>query len=212
MTLRPLSFFLLAAFATNPALAQAPPPNLAAAQAFLQQSQFAQARASIQAELTAHPASVDAWTLLGILDTQQKSFPAAHADFAKALALNPNSSQTRNDLGNLFFAEQKPALAEKEFLAVLHAQPANPDANYAMGLLKLATAQPAAAIPYFARVHPATPEAQLNLVRANLAARHTAEGLRLANLLSSQNPSSVQLHFSLGMTLAASAQPRLALI
>jgi len=212
MTLRPLSFFLLAAFASNPALAQAPPPNLAAAQAFLQQSQFAQARASIQAELTAHPASVDAWTLLGILDTQQKSFPAAHADFAKALALNPNSSQTRNDLGNLFFAEQKPALAEKEFLAVLHAQPANPDANYAMGLLKLATAQPAAAIPYFARVHPPPPEAQLNLVRANLAARHTAEGLRLANLLSSQNPSSVQLHFSLGMTLAASAQPRLALI
>ena len=104
----------------------------------------------------------------------------------------------------------KPAPAEQEFRAVLHLDPANSEANYNLGVLLMMKNSPAAAIPHFERVHPATTASQFNLVRAYLQTGRTADALRVAAQLSDQAKADVQVHFSLGVLLAAEKQYKLA--
>ncbi len=70
----------------------------------------------------------------------------------------------------------------------------------------MAKNQPAEAIPHFQRVHPADPPARFNLLRAYLRAGKTAEGLKLANEISSQDPNDVNLYIALGALLASEKQ------
>ena len=84
--------------------------------------------------------------------------------------------------------------------------PRNREANYNLGLVLMARRLPAEAIPHFQRVRPADLPTRFNLVRAYLQAGRTAEGLKLARELSAQNKDDVQLHFTLGVLLAAAKQ------
>ncbi len=81
-------------------------------------------------------------------------------------------------------------------------------ANYNLGLVLLARHLPAEAIVHFQRVHPANAATRFNLIRAYLQAGRTAEGLKMASELSPQNKDDVQLHFTLGVLLAAAKQYR----
>ncbi len=97
-------------------------------------------------------------------------------------------------------------LAEKEFGKVLRADPANREANYNLGLVLMAKGSPAEAIVHFQRVRPADIATRFNLIRAYLQAGRTAEGLKAARELSTQNKDNVQLHFTLGVLLAGEKQ------
>ncbi len=176
------------------------------AEKLIQQSQFEQARHIVDEQIEMNPTSVDAYNLLGIIDTAEKDYDRALEAFQHALKLAPGSTKTHNNLGNLYVAQQKLDLAEKEFIGVLSLSPANRDANYNLGLLLLAKGSAGAAISHLQRVQPTTTECQLNLVRAYFLAGRTAEALNVAAALSAAHKRDIQTHFTLGMVLTAAKQ------
>jgi tetratricopeptide (TPR) repeat protein len=185
-------------------------PTLQEAEELLRQGSIAEAKKKIQDELQRNPSSVDAYTLLGIVNTDEKEYANALQSFQQALKLDPNSTRALNNLGNLYVAQNKLDLAEKEFRKVLRLEPGNRDGNYNLGLLLMATGSPVVAISHFQRVRPLDIAARSNLIRAYLRAGRTAQGLKLANDLSAQNKDDVQLHFTLGVLLASEKQYRAA--
>jgi superkiller protein 3 len=185
-------------------------PTVVQVQALIQQGELEQATSLLEERLKLNPSDVETYNLLGIVDTNRKQYSEAEDAFRKALQVDPGSTRTHNNLGNLYVAEQKLDLAEKEFNAVLKTQPTNRDANYNLGLLLLAKGNPTAAIAHFQRIRPPTVETRFNLVRAYLAAGKATEALAQARVLSIAQKQDVQLHFTLGLTLAAAKQYRAA--
>src|SRR6266481_4737590 len=186
-------------------------PLLQEAEDLLRQGSIIEAKKKIQDELHRNPSSVDAYTLLGIVNTDEKDYASALQSFQQALKLDANSTRALNNLGNLYVSQNKLDLAEKEFRKVLRLEPGNRDGNYNLGLLLMATGSPAAAISHFQRVHPQDIATRSNLIRAYLRAGRTAEGLKLASDLSTRNrKDDVQLHFTLGVLLASEKQYRAA--
>ena len=185
-------------------------PRFHEADALLQQGRIEEAKQKLQAELAKDPKSVEGYNLLGMVCVSLKDDDCALDAFQLALKLDPGSARTKNNLGNLYLSQHKTDLAEKEFRAVLRTAPANSDANYNLGLTLLAASHPAEAIQHLLRVSPATTASRLNLVSAYLAAGRAVEGIKAANDLSAQSPRDMQLHFTLGVILAAQKQYRAA--
>jgi len=176
------------------------------AEELLRQGSTAEAKQTLQKQLTLHPSSVEGYNLLGIICAGEKEDAEALDAFQHALRLDANSPRTHNNLGNLYVAQKKFDLAEKEFRTVLRIDPTNSDGNFNLGLALMARAQPVAAIPHFQRAGTANTAARLNLIRANLEAGRKAEGLKLASELSARAKDDVQLHFTLGVLLASEKQ------
>jgi tetratricopeptide (TPR) repeat protein len=183
---------------------------LTEAEALVSEGLVAEAQRKIQEELQQNPGNAEAYDLLGVISVSEKDYAGALEAFQHALELEPNSTRTRNNVGNVYVAQGKFDLAEQEFRTVLRVAPANRDANYNLGLLLLAQRAPAKAILHFQRVRPANLETKFNLTRAYLQAGRTAEGLKSAAELSSENKDNVQLHFTLGVLLAGEKQYRAA--
>lgn len=173
------------------------------AEALLSQHRLAEARTAALEELKKHQ-TVDAYNLLGIIESDQQDYPAAIDSFNQALRLNPRSTKTLNNLGSAYAAQKEWNLAQNEFRLVLRLDPSNADANYNLGVLLMMKGSAADAIPHFQRVHSA--QSELNLVRAYLQAHRTAEALQTAEALSSKNKADVQVQFSLGVLLASELQ------
>jgi tetratricopeptide (TPR) repeat protein len=190
---------------TSRPVSSAPSPFLEA-ETLLRQGSVEEAKQKIEEQLKLNPSSVEGYNLLGIVYSAEKDYAHALEAFQHALLLDPNSTRTHNNLGNVYVAQEKFDLAEKEFEKVVHLDPANRDANYNLGLVLMARRSPAQAIPHFQRVHPADIATRFNLIRAYLQAGRTAEGLKMAREISDQNKNSVQLHFTLGVLLAAEKQ------
>jgi tetratricopeptide (TPR) repeat protein len=184
---------------------KAPSPFLEA-ETLLRQGSVDEAKKKIQEQLALNPSSVEGYNLLGIICSEQKDFANALDAYQQALKLDPNSTGTHNNLGNLYVAQEKLDLAEKEFRRVLQLDPRNQDGNYNLGLVLMARGLPAEAISRFQRVHPANTATRFNLIRANLQAGRTADGLKMARELSAQSKADVQLHFTLGILLASEKQ------
>ncbi len=176
------------------------------AQSLLQQHRLHEARTAVLDALKLHPASVEGYNLLGMIDSELQDPQDALAAFGKALQLAPGSVKTRVNLGNFYAAANHLDQAEQQFQAALRLSPADQDANYALGVLLMMRGQPAQAIPHFERIQPPTPSSRLNLVRAYLAAQRTQDALRAASALSAQAGDNVQVHFSLGVLLASQKQ------
>jgi tetratricopeptide (TPR) repeat protein len=172
----------------------------------IQQHRIAEAKTAALEQLQHHPSSVEGYNLLGIIQSDQQDYPGAIASFQKALQLSPRSTKTHNNLGNVYVADKQVNLAEKEFRSVLSLDPANSDANYNLGVLLMIKASPGEAIPHFERVRPMNTATRFNLIRAYLQMGRPADALRIATLLSAQNPNDVQVHFSLGVLLASEKQ------
>jgi len=187
-----------------------PNSQLREVQTLIQQGAFEQAKKLVDDQLQLNPSNVEAYNLLGIIETNRRNFSEAEQAFQQALRLDPGSKTTHNNLGNLYVAQQKLDLAEKEFNTVLKVAPANRDANYNLGLLLMAKGSPLAAVPHFQRVRPQNVETQFNLVRAYFAAGKNTEALAQARVLSLTHKQDVQLHFTLGLVLASAKQYRAA--
>ncbi len=183
-----------------------PQPQFQEVEDLVRQGSLDQAKQRIQDVLRQDPSSVEAHNLLGIICTEQKDFPGALDAFQHALKLDPSSTRTRNNLGNVYAAQGKSDLAEKEFRAVVRLDPANRDGNYNLGLILMAKNRPVEAISRFQSVRPTNLETRFNLIRAFLQAHRTAEGLKAAKELSSENKGDIQLHFTLGVLLGAEKQ------
>ena len=147
---------------------------------------------------------------MGLVYTAENNYPEALAAFQQGLKLNPKSTGIHNDLGNLYVAQGNLDLAEKEFREVLRLSPADYDGNYNLSLVLLTKKHSADAIPFLQRIHPQTIASRITLTRAYLEAGRTAEGLKAAQELSAQNKENVQVHFTLGVLLAAEKQYRAA--
>ena len=180
------------------------------AKKLLAEGRLEEAQHRLEEELTEHPSSAEGYALLGIVYSQQKNTTAALAAFEKALKLDPKSTRARNDMGNLYASAGKIDLAEKQFREVLRLNPADHDGNYNLGLVLLAREKPLEAIPFLERVHPQDTASRFNLARAYLAAGRTAEALKTARELSSENKDNLQVHFTLGVLLASEKQYRAA--
>ncbi len=176
------------------------------AETLLREGRLDEARSAVQTELDRDPSSVEGYNLLGIIDSNQQDFSGAHAAFQSALKLAPNATKTHNNLGNLYVAEKKLDLAEKEFRTVVRLDPANPDGNYNLGVLLMARGSAAEAIVRLEHVRPPSLATRFKLIQAYFESKRTAEALRLATDLSAQNEDDVQVHFSLGVLLAAEKQ------
>jgi tetratricopeptide (TPR) repeat protein len=185
-------------------------PLLLEAGELLRRGSIDEAKKKIQEELQQNPSSVQGYNLLGIVDTNEKDYANALLAFEHALKIEPNSTGTRNNLGNLYVAEAKLDLAEAEFRKVLRIEPGNRDGNYNLGLVLLAKNSPLEAISHFERVHPADNATRFNLTRAYFRANKPTEALKVAAELSADNKTDVQLHFTLGVLLAAQKQYRAA--
>lgn len=181
-------------------------PLLLEAGDLLRQGSVDEAKKKIQEELQQNPSSVQGYNLLGIVDTNQKDYANALLAFQHALKIEPHSTGTRNNLGNLYVAEAKLDLAEAEFRKVLRLEPGNRDGNYNLGLVLLAKNSPLEAISHFELVHPADNATRFNLARAYFRANKPVEALKVARELSAENKTDVQLHFTLGVLLAAQKQ------
>jgi len=182
------------------------PSELAQVEMLLQQGRMEEAKASTVEYLKLHPSSAEAYNLLGIVCSHARDYECALDAFQHALKLNPGSTKSHNNLGNLYAAAGKAELAEKEFRKTLSLVPSNGEANYNIALLLISRGKPSEAIPFLEHVRPSTLEARINLVRAYLRANRVAEGLKLAQTLSAQDPSNVQRHFTLGVLLAEEKQ------
>ena len=194
--------------ATQPA-SKTPSP-FADSQELLQQGKFEDAKIRIQEELQQNPSNAQGYALLGLVYTAEKNYPEALTAFQQGLKLDPKSTGIHNDLGNLYVAQGNLDLAEKEFREVLRLSPADSDGNYNLSLVLLTKKHPADAIPFLQRIHPQTIASRITLTRAYLEAGRTAEGLKAAQELSAQNKENVQVHFTLGVLLAAEKQHRAA--
>jgi tetratricopeptide (TPR) repeat protein len=184
----------------------APPVDFQPIEVLIQEHRFAEAKTAVLTQLNVHPGSVEGYNLLGIIQTNQRDYAGAIASLEKALQLDPRSTKTHNNIGNVYLAQQQTGLAENEFRGVLRLDPANSDANYNLGVLLMMKGSAAAAIPHFERVHPASTAARFNLVRAYFEAHRAMDALHVANQLSEQSKSDVQVHFSLGVLLASEKQ------
>ena len=185
-------------------------PRLAEAEALLGEGRVADAKNKIQEELQQNPANAEAYDLLGVACVNEKDYDGALDALQHALKLDPNSIRTRNRVGNVYVAQGKLDLAAEEFRTALRLAPMNRDANYNLGVVLLGQGSPAKAIAQFQRVRPANTETKFNLTRAYLRAGRTAEGLKAATGLSSENNDDVQLHFALGVLLTSEKQYRAA--
>ena len=116
--------------------------RLVQARGLIEHGQFEQAKNLIEDQLKLDPGDVEAYNLLGIVDTNQKNYSQAEEAFEQALRVDPGSKTTHNNLGSLYVAQQKFDLAEKEFNTVLKTSPGNRDANYNLGLLLMAKGSP----------------------------------------------------------------------
>jgi len=181
-------------------------PRFAEIESLLRRGAVGEAKAKIQEILERDPFSVEAFNLLGIIDTSEKEYANALEAFQHALRLDPKSARTRNNLGNLYVAEDKIELAEKEFRTALQLDPTNSDAHYNLGLLLMANGTAAEAIVHFQHVRPANLATRLNLLRAYLRAGRSAEGLKLATEISAANSKDVELHLTLGALLGSEKQ------
>jgi tetratricopeptide (TPR) repeat protein len=181
-------------------------PSLRQAEQLIQNGELDQAKTLIEEHLQRDPSSIEAYNLLGIVDTNKKDYDQALEAFQRALKLDPNSTATHNNLGNLYLTQQKVDAAQQEFSTVLKIAPANRDAHYNLGLLFLAKGSPLAAIRHLQQVSPQTRDTRFNLIRAYLAAGKTAVALQQAHVLSAAHKPDVQLHFTLGVLLASAKQ------
>lgn len=184
-------------------------PTIEQLEELIQQGRLHEARTGVLEKLQQNPSNVEAYNLLGIIESSQGDSAGALSAFQKALKIAPKSTKTRNNLASFFVREKRIDLAETEFRTVLRLDPQNADANYNLGVLLMASAKPAEAIPLFERVRPATPAAQLNLIRACLQAKQAEQALRIATQLSESNKDNVQVHFSLGVLLSSEKQFKL---
>jgi tetratricopeptide (TPR) repeat protein len=191
---------------SNPRLDSKVPSPFLEAETLLRQGSVEEAKQKIEEQLKLNPSSVEGYNLLGIVYSSEKDYDNALGALQHALTLDPDSTRTHNNLGNVYVAQEKFDLAEKEFGKVLRLEPANREANYNLGLVLMARRSPAEAILHLQRVRPADIATRFNLIRAYLQAGRTAEGLRAARELSLQNKDNVQLHFTLGVLLAAERQ------
>ena len=180
--------------------------ELANSESLFKEGHLAEAKESVEHFLESHRNSVEGYNLLGIICSNGQNYDCSLNAFQQALKVNPTSAKTHNNLGNLYTSAGKQDLAEKEFRKALAIAPSDPQANYNLGLLLLAEGKSAAAIPLLLRVHPATTEARMNLVRAYLRAGRATEGLSLARQLSLESKADVQRHFTLGLLLADEKQ------
>ena len=203
-----LLVLLSSAFSAAIAQKVSPPENpaLRSIEALIQQGRLAEAKTAALDFVGQNPSSATGYNLLGVIEAQQRDFDDAISSLQKAAHLEPQSAEPHNNLGNVYVAEKKLDLAEGEFRAALRLEPANSNANYNLGVLLLARNDAAGAIPLFLRVHPQTPALRLNLVRAYLQAKRTAEALSLASELSRENPRDLQTHVTLGVLLASAGQ------
>jgi tetratricopeptide (TPR) repeat protein len=186
------------------------PSPFADAEALLRQGKLEDAKSRIQEELQQNPSRPEGYGLLGLVYTAEKKYTEALSAFQQGLELNPKSTGIRIDLGNLYVAQGNFDLAEKEFREVVRLNPADNDGNYNLALVLLVKKKPAEAIPCLLRIHPQTTASQFSLTRAYLDAGKTAEGLKIAGELSAHNKDNVQVHFTLGVLLAAEKQLRAA--
>ncbi len=182
------------------------PSPFAEAETLLQQGSVEEARNKTLEQIKLHPASSAGYKLLGIIYSQEKDFPNALEAFRHALELDPKSAGLHNNLGNVYLAQEKPDLAEKEFRKALLVDAANREGNYNLGLVLMAKGKPAEAIPYFLKVKPQDMPTRFNLMKADLRAGKTAEGLKLAKEISAASPQDVQLQMTLGVLLASEKQ------
>lgn len=180
--------------------------ELQQAESLLQQHRLHEARTAVLAVLQRHPASVEGYNLLGIIESELQDGPDALAAFQKALRLNPGSIKTHINLGNLYVAAHQLDQGEQQFREAVHLNPSDPEANYDLGVLLMMRNQPAQAILHFERVHPPTVPARFNLVRAYFASQRVPDALKTADQLSAQAGNNVQVHFSLGVLLASQKQ------
>ena len=186
-------------------ISKSPSPFLEA-ETLLRQGSVAEAKQKIEEQLKLNPSSVEGYNLLGIVYSSERDYEKALEALQHALTLDPHSIRTHNNLGNVYVAQEKFDLAEQEFGKVLRLDPTNREANYNLGLVLLARGSPAQAILRLQRVRPADVATRFNLVRAYLQAGRNVEALNLARELSAQNKDDVQLHFTLGVLLAAEKQ------
>lgn len=180
--------------------------ELGQAESLFRNGQVSKAKSLVEQFLESHRSSVDGFNLLGIICSSQHDYECSTNALQHALELNPRSAKTHTNLGNVYASAGKTDLAEKEFRKALSTTPSNQEANYNLALLLLAENKPSAAIPLLQRVHPATVETKMNLVRAYLRSGRSAEGLALAKQLSIQSKDDVQQHFTLGLLLASEKQ------
>lgn len=175
-------------------------------QMLLEQGRVAEAKASTVEYLRLHPSSVEAYNVLGFICSRTGDYDGALDAFQHALQLDPGSTKSHNNLGNLYAADGKADLAEKEFRKTLSLAPSNGEANYNLALLLMSRGKPSESIPFLEHVRPPTLEARVNLVRAYLRANRPAEGLKLAQTLSTEDTNDVQRHFTIGVLLAEERQ------
>ena len=150
---------------------------------------------------------MEGYNLLGIVYSSQKDYANALEAFQHALKIDPNSTKTHNNLGNLYVAQERLDLAEKEFRKVLRLDPANRDGNYNLGLVLMARnsagrshRQLSARTPCDYR-DPLQSGSRLSSGGTN---RRRFEGS--PESFRSEGKSDVQLHFTLGVLLAAAKQ------
>ena len=184
------------------------PSPFADAEELLRQGKLEDAKSRIQEELQQNPSRAEGYALLGLVYTAEKNYTEALSAFHRGLELNPKSTGIRIDMGNLYVAQGNLDQAEKEFREVVRLNPADYDGNYNLALVLLAKKQPVAAIASLLRIHPQTTASQFTLTRAYLDAGKTVEGLKVAGELSAHNKDNVQVHFTLGVLLAAEKQLR----
>src|SRR5690348_7785212 len=167
---------------------------------------FEQARGKTVEGLRLQPRSPEGLNLLGLIYGNEKNYELSADSFKKALQFAPRSAEIHNNLGNTYLLEHKFGDAENEFRNTLSLRPSNRDANYNLGIALLAQHRAREAIHYLQLVHPPDLSTQFNLVRAYLLAGETEEGLRTADRLSAADKDDLQLHFTLGVLLAANKQ------
>ncbi|HKT10514.1 MAG TPA: tetratricopeptide repeat protein [Terriglobia bacterium] len=176
------------------------------AEQLLQAGSVEEAQEKAVQGLKFQPRSAEGLNLLGLIYESEKKYELSAESFKNALKIAPHSTEIHNNLGNTYLLEHKFEDAEKEFRAILSLHPSNRDANYNLGVALLAQHRPKEAIRYLQRVQPPSLSTQINLVQAYLVAGETKQGLHTASRLSATNNDDVQLHFTLGVLLAANGQ------
>ena len=183
--------------------------SLADAAAALDSGAMAQAYATLQALVAAHPSDPAVLRLLGSLCRRMRDTPAAITHLSKASAVDPQSPLIALELGQAFAAHGDLANAMRHFEKAAALDPQLFEASLLLGVALLRNAQPAAAIAPLRnarRLQPGHPDALRMLADAEFQAGSPSDALPLWQAVTRARPQDPDARMKLGETLSRLGQ------
>jgi predicted CXXCH cytochrome family protein len=172
--------------------------------AYLRQSEIAQAFAALQRAFEVNPERSETHNLLGVVAVKQGDRATGEHEFREALRCQPDFAEARDNLGSLLADEHSYAEAEFQFEKAIESDAGFAEAHHHLGRLLVLMDQLPRAVTELhgaAQLEPDDPQVHEDLADVLAATGHAAEAINEYNRVLALRPGQPQANLELGMAL-----------